>query len=88
MVESPQPLRRLLGLSRRKCALLMAVGHFPAMGGEAYGKKARDAIPALPDMLHHCPYDDDLHISKGYLSCKKLVDRPAVPRAVNINLTV
>ena len=66
----------------------MAVGHFPAMGGEAYGKKAREAIPALPDMLHHCPYDDDLHISKGYLSCKKLVDRPAVPRAVNINLTV
>ena len=65
----------------------MAVGHFPAMGGEAYGKRTKEAIPAFPDMLHHCPCDDGLHISKGCLSCKKLVDRPAGTRAVNMILT-
>ena len=36
--------------------------NFPAKGGEAYGKRTKEAIPAFPDMLRRYPCDNDLHI--------------------------
>ena len=48
----------------------MAVGHFPVKGGEAYGKKAKEPVPALPDMLHHCLSDNDKRIPKSVLAAR------------------
>ena len=64
---------------RRKCALYRsAVSHFPAKGGEAYGKKAREDTPALPDMLHHYPCGNGLHIPKSVLAARLRPERLTV----------
>ena len=58
-----------------RALLHTAVGHFPAKGGEAYGRRAKGESSALPDMLHHYPCDNGLHISQSSLTARLAPER-------------
>ena len=59
-----------------RCAVhKKAVSHFPAKGGEAYGRRALGESPPLPGMLHHCPCDNDPHITYSALAARMVPER-------------
>ena len=49
---------------------IKAVSHFPAKGGEAYGKRSWGESPSLPGMLHLDLFDLDVHIPKSSLAAR------------------
>ena len=54
---------------------IKAVSHFPEKGGEAYGSQAKETIPALSDMLHRYPLDNDHHIPESTLAARMVPER-------------
>jgi hypothetical protein len=54
-----------------RCAVhKTAVSHFPAKGGEAYGKQTLGESPSLPGMLHLGLFDLDVHIPRSALAAR------------------